>query len=176
MLDDFEYRHLRPEGESRCGPNTDIGKALTLEDLFRDGYKAVFIGTGRLESQHAAYQGVKVWAMYILPSITCKTRMSIIWAAMFVIIGAGNAAMDVARTAIRHGNTGRCSAFPLSKKLAASDYESSYARLEGVEFLCNKKPVEITENGVILRDLTEAEDGTLTEIPGTEMLYPGGTV
>ena len=36
--------------------------------------------------------------------------------------------------------------------------------------------MEITENGVILRDLTEAEDGTLTEIPGTEMLYPADSV
>ena len=27
-------------------PNTLIGPTITIDDLFRDGYKAVFIGTG----------------------------------------------------------------------------------------------------------------------------------
>lgn len=69
-----------------------------------------------------------------------------------------------------------CCVSPSPKKIAASDYEASYARLEGVEFLYNKKPVEITDKGVVLRDLDEAEDGTLTERPGTEMLYPADSV
>ena len=45
VLDDFEYRHLRLK-DIKVRPNTDVGKALRLEDLFRDGYKAIFIGTG----------------------------------------------------------------------------------------------------------------------------------
>ena len=45
LLDDFEYRHLRLKG-IKVRPNTDVGKALKIEDLFRDGYKAIFIGTG----------------------------------------------------------------------------------------------------------------------------------
>ena len=45
VLDDFEYRHLRLKG-IKVRPNTDVGKALKIEDLFRDGYKAIFIGTG----------------------------------------------------------------------------------------------------------------------------------
>ena len=60
--------------------------------------------------------------------------------------------------------------------MAASDYETSYAKLEGVEFLYNKKPVEITDRGVVLRDLEETEDGTLNDLPGTEMLYPADSV
>ena len=39
VLDDFEYRHLRLKG-IKVRPNTDVGKALKLDDLFRDGYKA----------------------------------------------------------------------------------------------------------------------------------------
>ena len=64
----------------------------------------------------------------------------------------------------------------MSKKIAASDYEASYAKLEGVKFHYNKKPKEITEQGVVFCDLNEAEDGTLTEIPGTEKLYPSDSV
>ena len=92
-----------------------------------------------------------------------------------IVIGAGNAAMDVARTAIRHG-TRHLECFSLSKTISASEYEASYAKLEGVNFIFNKKPVEITDKGVVFIDLNEAEDGTLTELPGTEKLYPADSV
>ena len=36
--------------------------------------------------------------------------------------------------------------------------------------------MEITDKGVVFRDLNEAEDGTLTDIPGTEELYPSDSV
>ena len=36
--------------------------------------------------------------------------------------------------------------------------------------------MEITDKGVVFIDLNEAEDGTLTEIPGTEKLYPADSV
>ena len=61
-----------------------------------------------------------------------------------IVIGAGNAAMDVARTAIRKG-TRYLTCFSITKKPAASHHEFSYARLEGVVFEYNKAPVEITE-------------------------------
>ncbi len=43
-----------------------------------------------------------------------------------------------------------------------------------MNFIFNKKPLEITDKGVVFIDLNEAEDGTLTEIPGTEKALPGG--
>ena len=43
VLDDFEYRHLRLKG-IKVRPNTVIGGAIGIDDLFRDGYKAIFIG------------------------------------------------------------------------------------------------------------------------------------
>ena len=45
ILDDIEYRHLEMK-VIKVRPNTNIGFAITIDDLFRDGYKAVFIGTG----------------------------------------------------------------------------------------------------------------------------------
>ena len=173
VLDDFEYRHLRLKG-IKVRPNTDIGKAITLEDLFRDGYKAVFIGTGVWNPNALHIKGESLGNVHFAINYLQNPDVYHLGSHV-VIIGAGNAAMDVARTAIRHG-TRHVLCVSITKKIAASDYEASYARLEGVEFLYNKKPVEITDKGVVLRDLDEAEDGTLTERPGTEMIYPADSV
>ncbi len=64
----------------------------------------------------------------------------------------------------------------MSLKVAASHHEECYAKLEGVEFAFHKKPVEIVDEGVIFRDLQEHEDGSLTEVEGTDTLYPADSV
>ena len=173
VLDDFEYRHLRLK-DIKVRPNTDIGQALKLEDLFRDGYKAIFIGTGVWKPNTLGIKGESLGNVHYAINYLQNPDVYHLGNRV-VIIGAGNAAMDVARTAIRHG-TRHVTCVSVTKKVAASDYETSYARLEGVEFLFNKKPVEITDRGVVLRDLNEGEDGTLTDLPGTEMLYPADSV
>ena len=76
VLDDFEYRHLRLK-DIKVRPNTDVGKALRIEDLFRDGYKAIFICGGPTRCTSRA----KAWATCTLPSTTCKTPTSTTWAA-----------------------------------------------------------------------------------------------
>ena len=75
--------------------------------------------------------------------------------------------MDVARTAIRKG-VEHLTCFSITKEVAASHYEFSYAQLEGVQFEYNKRPVEIKDNGVIFIDIIENEDGTFTDVEGTE--------
>ena len=42
VLDDIEYRHLALKG-IKIRPNTTIGGAIGIDDLFRDGYKSIFI-------------------------------------------------------------------------------------------------------------------------------------
>lgn len=173
VLDDFEYRHLRLK-DIKVRPNTDVGKALKIDDLFRDGYKAIFIGTGVWRPNTLGIKGESLGHVHFAINYLQNPDVYHLGNRV-VLIGAGNAAMDVARTAIRHG-TRHLECFSLTKKIAASHYEESYAKLEGVEFFYNKKPVEITDQGVIFRDVNEAEDGTLTEIPGSEVLYPADSV
>ena len=92
-----------------------------------------------------------------------------------IVIGAGNAAMDVARTALRKGvRSLQC--FSRTSTVAASKHEYEYAVLEGVEFIYSKIPVEITDDGVIFADALEKEDGSVEQIPGTEKLYPADSV
>ena len=169
----FEYRHLRLKG-IKVRPNTDVGKALKIEDLFRDGYKAIFIGTGVWRPNTLHIKGESLGNVHYAINYLQNPDVYHLGNRV-IVIGAGNAAMDVARTAIRHG-TRHLECFSLSSHITASEYEASYAKLEGVNFIFNKKPLEITDKGVVFIDLNEAEDGTLTEIPGTEKLYPADSV
>ena len=173
VLDDIEYRHLEMKG-IKVRPNTNIGFAITIDDLFRDGYKAVFIGTGVWKPNVLHIKGeplghVHCGINYLNNPDSSKLGKKV------VIIGAGNAAMDVARTVIRKGSRD-VTCFSITKKVAASEYEFSYAQLEGVKFEYNRRPVEITDDGVIFIDILEKEDGSMEDIPGTETLVPADSV
>jgi len=155
-------------------PNTRIGGAIGVDELFRDGYKAIFIGTGVWKANTLGIKGetfghVHYAINYLNNPDVYKLGEKVI------VIGAGNAAMDVARTALRHGSR-QLTCFSLSKKVAASQYEFSYAQLEGVDFEYNKKPIEITDDGVIFRDIIENEDGSFTEVEGSDKLYPADSI
>lgn len=174
VLDDIQYRHLEMKG-IQIRPNTTVGGgAIGIEDLFRDGYKAIFIGTGvwnpnSLHIKGETFGNVHFGINYLNNPDSYKLGEKVI------VIGAGNAAMDVARTALRKG-VRELTCFSLTKRIAASDYEFSYAKLEGVGFAYNKMPVEIKDNGVIFRDMLEDEEGNLTEVPGSDRLYESDSV
>ena len=168
VLDDIEYRHLELKG-IKIRPNTTIGGAIGIDDLVRDGYKAIFVGTGvwkpnTLHIKGETFGNVHFGINYLNNPDSYRLGKRVI------VIGAGNAAMDVARTAIRKG-VEHLTCFSITKEVAASHYEFSYAQLEGVQFEYNKRPVEIKDNGVIFIDVIENEDGTFTDVEGTEKLY-----
>ncbi len=172
-LDDIQYRHLEMKG-IKIRPNTRIGDAIGVDELFRDGYKAIFIGTGVWKSNTLGINGESFGNVHYAINYLNNPDVYKLGERL-IVIGAGNAAMDVARTALRHG-TRKVTCFSLTKKVTASQYEVSYAQLEGVGFEYNKKPVEITDEGVIFRDLVEDEDGKLTEVEGSDALYPTDSV
>ena len=169
VLDDIQYRHLELKG-IKIRPNTRIGDAIGVDDLFRDGYKAIFIGTGVWKARTLGIKGESFGNVHYAINYLNNPNVYKLGERV-IVIGAGNAAMDVARTAMRNGSR-HVTCFSLTKAITASDYEFSYAKLEGVEFEYNKKPVEITDEGVIFRDLIEGEDGSLTEVEGSDTLYP----
>ena len=173
VLDDIQYRHIEMKG-IKIRPNARIGASITLDDLFRDGYKAIFVGTGVWKPNALHIKGetlghVHFGINYLSSPETFKLGQRVI------VIGAGNAAMDVARTALRNG-VEYLTCFSITKEVAASQYEFTYAKLEGVQFEYSKRPVEIVDEGVIFCDVTENEDGSFTDIPGTERLYEADSV
>lgn len=74
VLDDFEYHHLILKG-IQVRPNTTIGTAISIDDLFRDGYRAIFVGTA-FGSPMPCISRAKRWAMSILPSLPQQTRIA----------------------------------------------------------------------------------------------------
>lgn len=173
VIDDLQYRHIELKG-IKIRPNIRIGDAIGVEDLFRDGYKAIFIGTGvwrpnTLHIKGETFGNVHFAINYLNNPSVYKLGEKVI------IIGAGNAAMDVARTAVRNGSR-EVTCFSIEKKVAASDYEYSYAQLEGVNFQYNCKPVEILDDGVIFQDVIEHDDGTIESIEGSNKFYPSDSV
>ncbi|AFS78196.1 NADPH-dependent glutamate synthase [Gottschalkia acidurici 9a] len=156
-------------------PNTLIGSTISIDDLFRDGFKAVFIGTGvwrpfplRIKGEtlghvHYSIDYLKNPEVYNLGDKVC-------------IIGAGNVAMDVARTAIRNGTR---EAYIMYRRgfdeIPASKHEVEYAKIDGVKFELNKSPLEILDEGVkyICTEKIIDENGekTLVEIKGSEDIF-----
>ena len=173
VLDDLQYRHIELKG-IKIRPNIRIGDAIGIDDLFRDGYKAIFIGTGVWKANALHIKGETLGNVHF--AINYLTNPDVYKLGEKVtIIGAGNAAMDVARTAIRNGAS-EVTCFSIDEKVAASDYEFKYAKLEGVRFEYGLKPVEILDNGVIFRKVTQNDDGTYTETDGEDMFYPSSSV
>ncbi len=169
VLDDMAYRHLELKG-IRFRPNTYIGSAITIDDLFRDGYQSVFVGAGLWKPRKLNIRGESLGHVtYAINYLASPQAFRL--GERILVIGTGNSAMDCARTAIRHGAR-FVSCVNLTDTLTASQYESSYAKLEGVDFIYNKCTLEIREDGVILADNQVGEDGKSTPIPGTEKLYP----
>ena len=169
VLDDIAYRHLELKG-IQFRPNTTIGGAIGLDDLFRDGYQSVFVGAGlwRPRTLHIKGEtlGHVAFAINYLASPSAF-RLG----ERVIVIGSGNSAMDCARTAIRQG-AHYVTVFNRRDKIAASEYESSYAKLEGVEFEMMKSPLEIRDDGVVFADNEFDAEGKLHAIPGSEKLYP----
>ena len=168
VIDDFEYHHLVLK-DIKVRPNTTIGGAITIEDLFRDGYKSIFVGTGVWQPNTLHIKGETLGNVHFGINYL-NNPDSYRLGETVNVIGAGNAAMDVCRTALRKGAR-YVNCFSVTKKVAASKHEFDYAVLEGVEFFYNKKPVEIVDEGVIFADVVEHEDGTWEEIPGSGQLY-----
>lgn len=173
VLDDIKYRHLDLKG-IKFRPNVHIGGAIGIDDLFRDGYKSIFIGTGTWKPNALHIKGETLGHVHFGINYL-NNPDSYRLGERVIVIGAGNAAMDVARTAIRKG-VRYLTCYSLSKKVAASNHEFSYAQLEGVEFEYNKAPVEITDDGVIFKEIVEHEDGSFTDVPGSEKLHPADSI
>jgi len=156
-------------------PNTLIGKVITLDDLFRDGYKSVFIGTG-------------VWKPYKL-SVKGETLGNVNFAIDYlknpeaydlgcnlVVIGAGNVAMDVARTALRNGvKTATIMYRKTLDEMSATDEEIEAAKMDGVKLEFLKTPVEFTDDGVIYNSV-EKVDGKFNVIEDKKSLFPADSV
>ncbi len=156
-------------------PNTTIGANLTVDDLFRDGFDAVFIGTGVWKPQRLDIKGESLGNVhYAIEYLRNPDAYRL--GDSLLVIGAGNTAMDVARTAIRHS----CRDVTVvcnwdETAITARKVEFDYAKIDGVKFIFNKSVTEFTEDGAILADSVQSENG-IVYVPGTEELAKADSV
>ena len=173
IIDHYEERLI--ELGVKIRPNTLVGPVLTLDKLFYDGYKAIFIGTGvwnpktldikgeSLGNVHYAIDYLKSPNVYNLGNKVC-------------VIGAGDVAMDAARTAKRNGAN---EVYILYRKgmenVPATKAELEGAISDGIKFELFKSPLELTEDGVkyIETENVISEDGRISTvtIEGKEGLF-----
>ena len=143
------YQQILEELGVRVRHNTAIGSSLTISDLFRDGYDAVFVGTGTWRAQTLGVSGeaggnVLFGLDYLRSPQTAEIGERV------AVIGAGNTAMDVARTAFRQGAQ-EVTLYARSKHISASSDELEYALLDGCELVQGKAICEINERGPVFR-------------------------
>ncbi|HEX3039504.1 MAG TPA: NAD(P)-dependent oxidoreductase [Caproiciproducens sp.] len=151
-------------------PNTTIGGALSIDDLFRDGYKSVFIGTGVWRPNALNIPGESLGNVHFAIDYLCNPD-SYDLGQNVAVIGAGNTAMDVARTVLRKGAK-HVTVYARSKTATASAAEFEYAKMDGVRFVYGKIACRITDEGPCFKDVIFHEDESIEISEENEKLYP----
>jgi len=127
----------------RCG--VEVGRDITIQQLREEGYNAIYLAVGAQKSASAGIPGEKlkgVWGgVDFLREVNGGARPAV--GRRVVVIGGGNVAMDVARTALRLGAQVTVAYRRRESDMPADPLEVQEAKEEGVKFLFEHKPVEI---------------------------------
>lgn len=155
-------------------PNFALGGSTGINDLLKDGYDAVFIGTGtwrpyRLNIPGETFGNVHYGINYLNNPDVYDLGERV------VVIGAGNAAMDVARTAIRKGSQ-YVTVYSVTEVPAASPKEVEYAMIDGVQFEFLQTAIEIKDDGLMVCDVEWGEDGKMIRHEETARFVPADSV
>ncbi len=155
-------------------PNFALGGSTGVHDLLKDGYNAVFIGTGtwrpyRLNIPGETFGNVHYGINYLNNPDVYDLGDRV------VVIGAGNAAMDVARTAIRKGSR-YVTVYSVTEVPAASPKEVEYARIDGVQFEFLQTASRILDDGVMICDVEWDDRGQLVKHEETEKFVPADSI
>ncbi|WP_031513019.1 NAD(P)-binding protein [Desulfofalx alkaliphila] len=117
--------------------NTALGKDITIDQLFSDGYKAIFLAVG-------AHKGIKmrtpgddldgvVEAVSMLRKFNLGEKVNL--GRKVLVVGGGNVAMDAARSAVRLGAEEVHVLYRRTREeMPAADEEVEEAMEEGVKF------------------------------------------
>ena len=193
-----EVETLKKMGvELEC--NIIIGKTITIEQLFEEGYEAIFLGVGAGLPRFLGIKGENLLGIYSANEFL--TRVNLMKAYKFpeydtpvsigkkvVVVGGGNVAMDSARSALRLGADEVHIIYRRSRQeMPARNEEIENAEEEGVVFDLLVNPVEFigSEDGwvkaikLVKMELGEPDNsGRKRPIPiqGSEFFYDVDTV
>ena len=139
--------------------NTIIGRTLSIEDLYDEGFEAIYIASGAGLPKFLGILGENLNGVYSANEFL--TRMNLMKAYKFpkydtpvhvgkkvCVVGGGNVAMDAARSAKRLGADVTVVYRRSFEEMPARAEESHHAMEEGINFMNLHNPVEIIgENG-----------------------------
>ena len=169
------YEEILLELGVKIRPNTLIGPVITLDKLFFDGYKAVFIGTGVWNPKTLDIKGESLGNVhYAIDYLKSPDVYNL--GKKVAVIGAGNVAMDAARVAKRSGAE---EVYILYRKgfenMPCTKVELQEAKDDDIKFELFIAPIELTEDGVkYIETKNEVkEDGKVVTvtIDGTEGMF-----
>lgn len=175
-----------------------IGRAESVDDLFAEGYDAVFIGSGAGLPRFLNIPGENLLGVFSANELLTRTNLMKAYLPEYdtpirigkkvAIIGAGNVAMDAARTSKRLGAEEVHVVYRRSKEeLSARKEEVEHAIAEEVIFDLLNDPIEVVgdENGYVTglkcqrTELGEPDASgrrSPVNIPGSEWIMEVDTV
>lgn len=127
-----------------------LGKDFTLSSLEKDGFSAIFIGTGASGGKTAGLAGESsggvIDAVGFLREVNSGNRLAP--GKHVAVIGGGNVAIDAARTALRTGAEAVAIVYRRSlAEMPAYEEEIREAEEEGISIQPHAAPVQILESG-----------------------------
>jgi len=138
--------------------NAVVGRTVSLDELFEEGYDAIYVGVGAGLPRFMNIPGENL--VGILSANEYLTRANLMKAYKFpevdtpiplgknvVVLGAGNVAMDAARTAMRLGAASSKIVYRRSREeMPARGAEIHHAEEEGIELFLLTNPTKYLGN------------------------------
>ena len=135
--------------------NVVVGKSITVEELFDQGYESMFIGVGAGLPRFLNIPGENLNGVYSANEFLTRVnlmkafkypeyRTPVVVGDRVAVVGAGNVAMDSARTAKRLGAENVYIVYRrAAEQMPARSEEIHHAQEEGIEFKLLNNPVAI---------------------------------
>ena len=138
--------------------NVIVGRSITIDELMEDGYEAVFVGSGAGLPRFLNIPGENLLGVYSANEFL--TRVNLMKGYQFpemptpvkvgkkvAVVGAGNVAMDAARTAKRLGAEEVYIVYRRSEEEAPARLEElHHAKEEGIIFRFLNNPAQVLGN------------------------------
>ena len=148
-----EIDGLKALGVTIC-TNTVIGRTITVDELFEQGYEALFIGSGAGLPRFMGIDGENLKGVYSANEFLTRTNLMkaykedsdtpIQHAKNVAVVGGGNVAMDAARCAKRLGAENVYIVYRRGEEeMPARKEEVEHAKEEGIIFKTLNNPTEI---------------------------------
>jgi glutamate synthase (NADPH/NADH) small chain len=135
--------------------NVVVGKSITVDELFEQGYESVFIGVGAGLPRFLNIPGENLNGVYSANEFLTRVNLMkafkypeyktpVVVGDKVAVVGAGNVAMDAARTAKRLGAEDVYIVYRRAKEqMPARSEEIHHAQEEGIELKLLNNPVAI---------------------------------